>query len=749
MNLSILRTFFVALIIYTTSINFSFSENINSIEISGNDRISKEIIKMFSDVNVGDEIDFNEVNVILKKIYESNFFEKVDVNFIDNKLKIIVKELPIIQNFKLNGVKAKKIEEKILFNLTLKERSSFNKNFLNEDLKRITNSLKDLGYYFAKVEASIIELENNKIDLIYDISLGKKAKIKKIKFIGNKIFKDRKLKSIIVSEENKFWKFISGKKYLNENLINFDERLLKNFYLNEGYYDVDISSSFAKLVDQRYFEITYNINANEKFYFNNLKLNLPTDFQQNNFDKINQLFDELKGKHYSINKIEDILDEIDKITLNEEFENIKADVNESINDNLINLSFNIKKEDRLFVEKINIFGNNITRENVIRNQFEIDEGEFYNEILEKKTLNNLKNLGFFKNVNSDVVQGSNVNSKIINISVEEKPTGEIMAGAGVGTNGGSVMFSVKENNYLGKGIQLENTVSLNEESLKGNFSLTNPNYNNSDKLVYLNVEALETDRLQNFGYKTNKTGFSVGTGFEIYDDTKFALGTSNYIEKITTNNSASARQKKQAGNYLDSFLNLNLDYDKRNQKFQTSDGFRSRYFLDFPVISDTNTISNTYSYKYYTELYENNRSNISFYIKSSNSVSGDEIKLSERNFLPANNLRGFEKGKIGPKDGKDFIGGNYASSVNISSTLPQILENSENIDFLFFIDAANVWGVDYDSSINDNSKIRSSIGIGIDWMTPIGPLNFTFAEPISKSNTDITESFRFNLGTTF
>ena len=749
MNLSILRTCFVVLIIYITSINFSFSENINSIEISGNERISKEIIKMFSDVNVGDEIDFNEVNLILKKIYQSNYFEKVDVNFIDNKLTIIVKELPIIQNFKLNGVKAKKIEEKILFNLTLKERSSFNKNFLNEDLKKITSSLRDLGYYFAKVEASIIELENNKIDLIFDVSLGKKAKIKNIKFIGNKIFKDRKLKSIIVSEENKFWKFISGKKYLNENLINFDERLLKNFYLNEGYYDVDISSSFAKLVDQRYFEITYNINANKKFYFNNLTLNLPTDFQQKNFDKIIQLFDDLKGKHYSINKIEDILDEIDKITLNEEFENIKADVNESINDNLINLSFNIKKEDRLFVEKINIFGNNITRENVIRNQFEIDEGEFYNEILEKKTINNLKNLGFFKNVNSDVVQGSNVSSKIINITVEEKPTGEIMAGAGVGTNGGSVMFSVKENNYLGKGIQLANTVSLNEESVKGNFSLTNPNYNNSDKLVYLNLEALETDRLKNFGYKTNKTGFSVGTGFEIYDDTKFGIGTSNYIEKITTNNSASTRQKKQAGNYLDSFLNLNLDYDKRNQKFQTSDGFRSRYFLDLPVISDTNTISNTYTYKYYTELYENNRSNISFYVKSSNSISGDDIKLSERIFLPSNNLRGFEKGKIGPKDGKDFIGGNYASSVNISSTLPQILENSENIDFLFFIDAANVWGVDYDSSINDNSKIRSSIGIGIDWMTPIGPLNFTFAEPISKANTDITESFRFNLGTTF
>ena len=310
-------------------------------------------------------------------------------------------------------------------------------------------------------------------------------------------------------------------------------------------------------------------------------------------------------------------------------------------------------------------------------------------------------------------------------------------------------FSVKENNYLGKGIQISNSVVLNEESIKGNFSIQNPNYKNSDKLVYLNVEALETDRLKEFGYKTNKNGFALGTGFEIYDDTKFGIGTSNFIEKITTNSNASARQKKQEGNYWDTFLNLNLDYDKRNQKFQTTDGFRSRYFLDLPLVSDTSTLSNTYTYKYFTELYENNRSNISFYVKAANSITNDDIKLSERIFLPSSRLRGFEKGKIGPKDGKDFIGGNYASSMNISSTLPKIFEDSQNVDLLFFIDAANVWGVDYDSSISDNSKVRSSIGLGIDWLTPIGPLNFTFAEPISKADTDITESFRFNLGTTF
>jgi len=255
--------------------------------------------------------------------------------------------------------------------------------------------------------------------------------------------------------------------------------------------------------------------------------------------------------------------------------------------------------------------------------------------------------------------------------------------------------------------------------------------------------------LENFGYKTNKTGFSFGTGFEIYDDTIINLGNSHFYEKITTNSTASARQKKQEGNYWDSFLNFNFDYDKRNQKFQTSEGFRSRYFVDLPIVSDTYSFTNTYTYKYFTELYENNRSNFSIYLKSVESITGEDVKLSERIFLPSNRLRGFESGKVGPKDGSDFIGGNYATSLNFSSTLPYVFENSENIDFLFFVDAANIWGVDYDSSIDDGGKLRSSFGIGIDWLTPVGPLNFTFAETITKADTDITENFRFNLGTTF
>ena len=203
------------------------------------------------------------------------------------------------------------------------------------------------------------------------------------------------------------------------------------------------------------------------------------------------------------------------------------------------------------------------------------------------------------------------------------------------------------------------------------------------------------------------------------------------------------------GNYWDTYTKIKIDYDKRNQKFKTSDGFRSLYNVDLPIISDTNTLTNSYSYKFFTELYEENITSASILLKSANSLTNDDIKLSERLFVPSSRLRGFETGKIGPKDGKDYIGGNFVTAVNFNTTIPQLFPTAENFEFLFFVDAANIWGVDYDSSLDKSNDIRSSVGLAVDWMTVVGPLNFSLAQPITKSSGDKLQSFRFNLGTTF
>ncbi len=742
----IILTVIISLVTFCTT---AYPEIIKKIEISGNDRISDQTIIMFSTVNEGDDINQKKVNQILKDLYETNFFDNVSVKIENNLLTISVVELPIVNNINVVGVKAKKYKDEILKNLILKSRQSYNEFLLTKEVNSIKLFLKNFGFYFANVEPQVKEVDNNMVDINYKIDLGEKARIKKITFLGDKIYKDRKLRAIIVSEEYKIWKFISGKKFLNEDLINIDKRLLKNFYLNSGYYNVQINSSFAKLVNKNEFELIYNIDPKEKVFFNDLKINFPEDFNKSNFENLSKKLENLKDKPYSINAVEEILEEIDIITTREEFKTVIAELDEEIIENKLNINFTIDEGDKFIVEKINIFGNNITNENVIRNQLEIDEGDPFNLILAKKSENNIKSLNFFKNVEAKVEDGTKQNSKVINIRVQEKPTGEISAGAGVGTAGGTVAAGVKENNYLGRGLAVEASATITSDTLKGIFAVSNPNYKNTDKSIFFNIQATEIDRLKENGYKTNKTGFAIGTDFELLNDLEFGISNSNYYEKIDANDSASARRKSQEGSYWDTFVKLNFFYDKRNQKFKTTDGFFSNYSIDLPLLSDNNTLTNSYDYKIYKELYENNISSFGFFLKTANSISGDDIKLSERLTIPSRKLRGFERNKVGPKEGSDFIGGNYVTSVNLATTLPQLFPNLQNLDTSIFLDAANVWGVDYDSSIDDGNKLRSSVGIAVDWYTMIGPLSFSLTEVLTKKETDIEESFRFNIGTTF
>jgi len=324
-----------------------------------------------------------------------------------------------------------------------------------------------------------------------------------------------------------------------------------------------------------------------------------------------------------------------------------------------------------------------------------------------------------------------------------------MAGAGVGTSGGTIAFGVSENNFLGRGIEFSSDLTLSGETIKGLIALNNPNYKGSNRSLNTSIESTITDRLKDFGYKSSKTGFSIGSNFEFYDDLFWSTGVSSYVEKLETESKASKSMKKQEGSYFDSFYNQTFNYDKRNQRHKPTDGYISRFTQNIPLVSDTYTLTNSYDYKMYNQWLDENIISIGFYLKSTNSLNEKNVKLSDRLYLPSSKLRGFEAGKIGPKDGAGFIGGNYASSINIATTLPQVLPNLQNTNFSIFFDAANIWGIDYNSSLVDESKIRSSIGIAVDFYTPVGPLNFSLTEPITKGKNDIIEAFRFNLGTTF
>ncbi len=731
----------------------SLSEIIKDINIEGNKRISYETVLVLGDIKIGADYNSDNLNEIIKKLYDTEFFEDISINLDNNTLTVNLIENPIIEDITIEGIKSKRTTKSLLEAIGLKKRKSFIEDSLKKDINLIKNILKTNGFYFVEVKPSISKNEElNSVRLVIDINEGPKARIKNISFIGDKKIKDKKLLEIIASEEHKFWKFISSNVFLSKSRIDLDKRLIKNYYKNLGYYKVKVLSSFAEFNKNGDFNLIFNISAGEMHYFNDFKLNLPVDYDVSDFNKVNKTFSKLKGKKYSIDDFNRILSDIEKIASLRLYDFIDAKVDETITNNKIDFTFEVSDSTKYYVERINILGNYATIEEVIRNKLIVDEGDPLNTLLYNKSLEEIRSLNIFKKVEGEIKDGSNKNLKVIDVKVEEKPTGEISLAAGIGTGGSVIGGGISERNFLGKGINLDTFLEISEDSIKGKFIYSKPNFAYTDNTLFTSLNATTTDNLSDFGYKVSEQGFSVGTKYEQYENIFFSPSIKASIEDLETNSNASNALKKQEGSYRDLYLNYGLDYDLRNSSYKPSSGSKTSFYQELPMISDNNEINNTFTFTQYKQLARTSDmiGKASIYLKAVNTIDNSDVRVSKRASVPYHRLRGFQKGKVGPVDSNDdYIGGNYVSTLNLTTNLPNILSTVENIDFSLFLDFANVWGVDYDSSIDDSNSIRSSTGIGMDLLTPVGPLSFSLSQPITKKSTDKTETFRFNLGTTF
>ncbi len=745
----ITKTFFFTILIFIFTIKLANSEIIKKIDVSGNDRLANETIILFSELNVSENVNSLEINNAFKKLFETNYFKDIKISFNNGILKINVIENPLIQSIDITGIKNKSILKQLSEITKKNEKYPYLENTIIDQKNLLLNIVRNSGFYFAEIETKIQNNNNNSVNIIHHFFLGERAKISEIKFIGNKIFKSSKLRKLIVSEENKPWKFLTQNKYLNENSINLDINLLKSYFNNKGYYKALIKSSSAKVIDNNNFILTFNIDAGKKYYFNNINLNVSDNYEKENFSNFFKIFNKLKGKAYSLNSIKKIINEIDKTVLQKEFVFINAKYKEEIVDNnKINIEIFFEETEKYYVDRINIFGNYLTEEKVIRNAFIVDEGDPYNKILFNKSVNEIKSKGIFRSVTSEVTDSAlKNNTKNITITVEEMATGEIFAGAGTGTDGSTISFGIKEKNYLGKGITLDTNVALSDDELKGKLAINNPNFRNTDRAINTTIESTSSDFMTSSGYKTTRTGIKLGTGFEQYEDLFFNIDISNYYEKLETSSLASDIKKKQEGDYFENLISYSLTLNKLDQNFQPTDGYISKFSQTLPIYAEDKSIENSLTASKYYSVSDSLIFSGKLFLKAINSID-DNVRVSKRIYIPSNRLRGFESGSIGPKDGTQYIGGNYGTAFTFNTTLPQLFSANENMDFNLFFDAANLWHVDYDNSL-DSDKIRSSTGISVNWFTPIGPLSLSYAIPITEAKTDKTESFRFQIGTSF
>ena len=743
-----LKKLFISIILFFIFLSaHSHAEVVKKIEIKGNERISAETIAIFGDISVGKNYEISDINSLIKKLYDTTFFSNISVVVKNNILSVTVKENPIINSITFEGEKAKKYKEKIRELLLLRENGSFVENNIKSDINLIKDFYRSIGFYFVKIDVEIAKLEKNRINISYLIDKGEKAKIAKIYFLGDKKIREKKLRDIITSQESGWWKFISRSVYLSKERIELDKRLLKNYYRNKGYYEVNIKSTNIEYAEGEGFVLTYNINAGNRYKFKKVFANVSETLDKNAFLSLENEFDKLVGKYYSQRKLKSVLDKIDKLSEQKELQFINHSILETLDGNSVEVKINIFEGEKVIIERINIVGNSVTNDSVIRSALIVDEGDPFSTLLVNKSINEIKARNIFGKVEHEVFPGSSDDLKVLEISVEEKATGELMAGAGIGTEGTSFQFSITENNWLGRGVQLQSAINVSEHKISGNILLNNPNYNYSGNAVKTALEISSTDRSNTSGFQSSRTGFELGTAFEQYENVFISPEISIALEDIEVDEDATAAVKKMEGNFFNADLTYAISLDKRNQRFRPTQGYKTTFRQSLPLIQDSSSILNGIDVSAYHGFSEDLIGSLKIYARTINGIDSD-VRLTNRLFIPRNRLRGFNTYKVGPKDGDDYIGGNYITAVNAEAQLPNLLPESYRTDFSLFLDTANVWGVDY-TTVDETDKIRSSIGVSANVYTTIGPLTFTFAESISKSSNDETETFNFRIGTSF
>ena len=750
--MKLLKFFFTALVFVILLLKISFAEpvNVSNIAIYGNKKISKNTIIELLDLknNVGNSNDLNEYQ---KKLFQSNFFSSAILSFKNKKILIKVVENPLIDYVFIEGIESEKMLNEVKDLLISKESTLFSEIALNSDVKKVSSLLTSKGYFKNNIEYQVVKSKSEKVNIFFKVFLNKKFSVNKIFFIGDKKIKNSKLLSVITSRPKSFFSFFSSSNTPSSERMDYDVSLLKKYYLNNGYYKVQIPNASIEIIDDYEANIVFAIKAGDKF---SIKISTLDDnsniLSKNNILFVKSILSPLENQFYNLELLRNIegkiLRYIDENSINGTVTyNIKQ-----VDSKNLNISFKINEIlKKSYIRNIIIQGNDLTEEKVVLNNIGFAEGDLFNNLKISNAIDSLKDTGYFKNIRVKKNKIKNSENVDIQIDIDESPTGEISAGIGAGTNESSISFNFSEKNLLGQGIGFNLGASLGTGSQSVNFGFANPDFASSGNSLnsgfFISKYENETS-----GYENKLIGFNASTGFEWYEDLNLNYGIALDTDSLTAQSDASSLVKKRDGDYFTNKFFYSVNQDKRDRKIGTEDGYTVGFGQGIAHFgSDIPYLSNNFFGTFYNKFSESFIGTIRYKAKSINSFkSSKDIKLSDRLFLTENELRGFKFRSYGPKVGKDYIGGNYAMATTFSTTFPSYLPESWNSSSSFFLDAGNVWGTDFDVT-TEASKLRSSVGLGLSWFSPIGPISLSYAEPIQKSSSDKIENFNFKLGGVF
>jgi outer membrane protein insertion porin family len=746
---------------------------VNRILVQGNERIEQSTIVSYLPIQPGDVVDAARLDLGLKALYRTDLFADVQLSFLNGDLTIAVVENPIVNRVIFEGNKGMK-EDKLRDEVTVRPRGIFTRAKVQQDVQRIIELYRRSGRISATVTPQIVELPQKRVDLIFAIDEGPKSGVLRVNFLGNQEFSDNDLRDVIVTEQSSWYKFFSSNANYDPDRIEYDKEQLRKHYRNRGFYDFRVASGVAELSpDKNGFVVTYTLDEGPEYKFG--AVTVETELQKLNKDVLQQLLPIRSGETYQDERIEQATDALTFAAgaAGFAFVDVRPRYTANRETKTVDVTFQVREGPRVYVDRIDIVGNTRTLDYVIRREMNVVEGDAYNRALVDRSRNQIRALGFFKDVTIEETQGSAPDRTGLQVQVEEQPTGELSFSAGYSSVDQVVLdLGITERNFRGRGQNVRARVSVGSLRKQIDFSFTEPRFAGRDLQAGYDLYSYVYDLTDYSAYKTSTIGTGVRLGFPLTLNSRMGLRYTLRSDEVEIDDSycdptlplVSLALCAQRGSYITSLIGYSWRLDRRNDPINPTRGYYADFSQDLAGLGgDVNYLRTEASGGWY---YGFNKDFILSVTGSGGYIegwNGDVIRVNDRFYKGGNSFRGFETAGLGPRDTNfgrsDALGGKAYAIGSVELTVPTFLPEQYGIKASLFSDFGSVGLLDdqdkrtlagvVDPNIEDDFSLRASAGISIHWRSPMGPIRFDFSQVLAKEDYDKTETFKFSTSTRF
>lgn len=743
---------------------------VNRILVRGNQRIDQTTILSYLPIQPGDVVDATTLDVAVRTLSRTNLFADVQLGVQNGDLIVEIVENPIINQVVFEGNKALN-EEKLTEEVTLKPRGIYTRARVQEDVGSLIELYRLSGRISATVTPKIVQLEQNRVDVVFEIDEGPETGLRSINFLGNEAFSDRELRDVMVSKQSRWWRLFSSNDNYDPNRLDYDREQLRKFYTNRGYYDFRIVSAVSELApDDGAFLMTLTMEEGDQYNFGEIKV--VTEDDRLNAEFLKRILPIRSGQLYESDKIENAVEALTFAAGSAGYAFVEINPTYSANDetNTVDVTFNVQEGQRVYIDRINVIGNTRTIDPVIRRELMLTEGDAFNRALMERSRNNLRGLGFFKEVEIEETRGGADDRSILNVTVEEQPTGELSVGAGFSSVDSFVVnLGISERNFRGRGQNVVARVEWGSLRQQVDFRFTEPKFLGRDLRAGFDLfhSRYDLSEYSSYDYRSTGGGLRLTYPLNAYTllSTRYFLKADEIIVPFNYCGDAgqgSAALCDQLGSYVNSSAGYTLFFDMRNDPVRPTRGWTGSLRQDLAGIGgDVNYLKTEADATLYWGVRPNWTVSVQGQVGYVSGWSGDSIRINDRFFKGGNTFRGFETAGMGPRDllTNDSLGGNFYAIGTVELTLPNGLPEQYGIRTSLFADVGTIGVLDdryllnnegqRNQSIVDDLALRASAGLSVHWRSPMGPIRFDFAKVLAKEDYDETESFRFSTSTQF